>query len=138
ELTTPVLVTGGAGFIGSNVVDVLLATGHEVAVGDDLSTGSRENLNPGAEFHHADITDPDIDRILASVGPDVICHNAAQISVSVGQSDPVRDLDINGSGTLRLLEYVRQAGCRFVHASSAALYGDTHAKPEAHGHPTQP
>ena len=133
-----VLVTGGAGFIGSHVVDLLLAAGHEVAVVDDLSTGSRENLNPAAAFHHADITDPDIDRVLGSIRPDVICHNAAQISVSVGQSDPVRDLDVNGAGTLRLLEYVRRAGCRFVHASSAAVYGEPERIPVAEDHPTRP
>jgi len=137
-LTKRVLVTGGAGFIGSHVVDVLLAAGHEVTIVDDLSTGSRANLNPAAAFHHADITDPDIDRLLASVRPDVICHNAAQISVSVGQSDPVRDLDINGAGTLRLLEYVRRAGCRFVHASSAAVYGEPERIPVAEDHPTRP
>jgi UDP-glucose 4-epimerase len=133
-----VLVTGGAGFIGSHVVDLLLAAGHEVAVVDNLSTGSRANLNPAATFHHADITDPDIEGVLASVRPDVICHNAAQISVSVGQSDPVRDLDINGAGTLRLLEYVRRAGCRFVHASSAAVYGEPERIPVAEDHPTRP
>jgi UDP-glucose 4-epimerase len=131
-------VTGGAGFIGSHTVDALVAAGHEVTVLDDLSTGSVANLNPAAPFHQADITDSAVDRLLADLRPEVICHNAAQISVSTGQADPLRDLNVNAAGTLRLLEHARRAGCRFVHASSAAVYGEPEAIPVTEDHPTRP
>ena len=133
-----VVVTGGAGFIGSHVVDAMVSTGHEVAVIDDLSTGNPDNLNPDAAFHQVDITGPDLERLLAEIRPDVICHNAAQISVSAGQVDPLRDLTINVSGSLRLIEYARQARCRLVHASSAAVYGEPENVPVNEDHPTRP
>ena len=133
-----VLVTGGAGFIGSHTVDALVSAGHTVAILDDLSTGSEANLNPNASFHRADITDPAVGRTLAEIRPEVICHVAAQISVSAGQADPLRDLTVNAAGTLRLLEHARRAGCRFVHASSAAVYGEPEAIPVTEEHPTRP
>jgi UDP-glucose 4-epimerase len=132
------LVTGGAGFIGSHVVDALVAAGREVAVIDDLSTGSRDNLNPAASFHEVDITTPGVEGLLEEIRPEVICHNAAQISVSVGQASPIRDLNVNVAGSLRLIEYARGAGCRLVHASSAAVYGEPEKTPVAEDHPTRP
>jgi len=137
-MTRRAVVTGGAGFIGSHVVDALLEAGHEVTILDDLSTGSTRNLNPSARFHEIDITGPDVDRLLADIGPDVICHNAAQISVSTGQAFPLRDLNVNVAGTLRLIEYAQRAGCRFVHASSAAVYGEPETTPVGEDHPTRP
>jgi UDP-glucose 4-epimerase len=133
-----VVVTGGAGFIGSHVVDALLSTGHEVAVVDDLSTGTRDNLNPGATFHQVDITGSDVERLLTDIRPDVICHNAAQISVSAGQVDPLHDLAVNVSGSLRLIEYARHARCRLVQASSAAVYGEPENIPVTEDHRTRP
>jgi UDP-glucose 4-epimerase len=133
-----VVVTGGAGFIGSHVVDVLLDAGHEVAILDDLSTGDRNNVNPAAAFYEIDITTPDVDRLLREIQPDAICHNAAQISVSAGQSRPLHDLNVNVAGSLRLIEFARQTGCRLVHASSAAVYGEPERTPVDEEHPTRP
>ena len=138
ELRKRVLVTGGAGFIGSHVVDVLVGAGHRVAVLDNLSTGSEANLNPATDFHRGDITDPGVDGLLAEIAADVICHNAAQISVSAGQRDPFRDLNINVAGSLRLLDHARRSRCRFVYASSAAVYGEPESIPVTEGHPTRP
>ena len=131
-------MTGGAGFIGSHVVDALLSTDHEVAVIDDLSTGTRHNLNPDAAFHQVDITDPDVERLLMDIRPHVICHNAAQISVSAGQVNPLRDLAVNVSGSLRLIEYARHSQCRLIQASSAAVYGEPETIPVTEEHRTRP
>ena len=138
ELTKRVLVTGGAGFIGSHVVDALVAAGHQVVVIDDLSTGSRENLHRAATFHQLDITDPEIDSWVEDARPEVICHNAAQISVTAGQRSPLRDLSVNAGGSLRLIECAARIGCRFVHASSAAVYGEPENVPVTEDHPTRP
>ena len=76
-----ILVTGGAGFIGSHIVDAFIAGGHEVSVIDDFSTGDESNLNPMATVHRMDILNPDIPRLLAETAPDVLCHHAAQMDV---------------------------------------------------------
>ncbi len=125
------LVTGGAGFIGSNLVDALIARGDEVVVLDDLSTGKRENLEPataaGAELIEGSITDDAaiaaaFDRAL----PDAVFHLAAQIDVRRSVTDPAYDLGLNVGGTLKLLERARQDGVgRFVFASTGgAIYGE--------------
>ena len=90
-----VLVTGGAGFVGSHVVDGLLAKGHEVLVVDDLSTGTRSNLPAGAEFVDQDVADDGLVGVVKSFGPDVISHVAAQASVPVSMSDPELDARVN-------------------------------------------
>jgi UDP-glucose 4-epimerase len=126
-----VLVTGGAGFIGSHLVDRLLKEGHKVSVVDNLSTGKLKNLNPGATFYHTDITHPSVQDIFQREQPDLVFHLAAQISVSESTKDPVHDGEVNVIGTLRLLEAVRRSGLdKFIYSSTGgALYGNPAANP---------
>jgi UDP-glucose 4-epimerase len=126
-----VLVTGGAGFIGSNLVDALLDRDDELVVVDDLSTGRRENLadaiGKGAKLVEADVTDVSaISREFEASAPELVFHLAAQIDVRRSVSDPVFDLSVNVAGTLNLLEAARRAGTRrFVLASTGgAIYGE--------------
>jgi UDP-glucose 4-epimerase len=133
-----VVVTGGAGFIGSHIVDALVAAGHETIVVDDLSTGARSQLAAGVELHEVDIQSPAATGAVVDLKPDAICHQAAQISVSASQRDAHRDMDVNIGGTLRMLEAARSTGARFVCASSAAVYGLPRELPVAEEHPTQP
>jgi len=125
-----ILVTGGAGFIGSHIVDALLAAGHGVAVLDDLSSGSRENLPPGVPLHVADICDAAaVGRAVAAEKPDAICHQAAQMSVSRSVREPLFDAQVNCIGLINVLDAAVRQGCgRFVFASSGGvLYGDVTA-----------
>jgi UDP-glucose 4-epimerase len=126
-----ILITGGAGFIGSHVADAYLAAGHEVGVVDDLSTGTKENVDPRVRFWQADIRGADLVAILADFRPDVVSHHAAQMSVSVSARDPRHDADINILGTLNLLEAaVRHGVGRVIFASTGgAMYGDEAAVP---------
>ena len=97
-----VLVTGGAGFIGSHVVDALLAAGHEPQVVDDLSSGRRENLPEGVRFFEVDIRDgPALAAAFDEARPEAVCHHAAQVSVSRSVREPVIDAEINIVGTLQ-------------------------------------
>ncbi len=119
------LVTGGAGFIGSHVVDALLARGDEVHVVDNVSTGSRDNLAAGAEFHELDIRDPAIETLGAELRPDVVLHLAAQADVGTSVERPVFDAEVNVVGTVHVLEAARAAGARVVFTSSGgAIYGE--------------
>ncbi|MFL5926245.1 MAG: NAD-dependent epimerase/dehydratase family protein [Gaiellaceae bacterium] len=130
------LVTGGAGFIGSHVVDALLARGDEVHVLDDLSSGRRENVAAAAVFHEGDIRDPDA--ALAAARPEIVFHLAAQASVIVSVQRPADDADINVLGTVRMLEAAREHGARLVFASTGgAIYGDV-PRPVAEDHPRAP
>jgi UDP-glucose 4-epimerase len=135
-----ILVTGGAGFIGSHVVDAYLAAGHEVVVVDDLSTGKRENLARHVRFVEADILDPATAALIREERPDVVNHHAAQIDVRRSVADPLRDARINVLGTIGLLDAARQAGVRrFVFVSSGgAVYGEQEAFPAPETHPTWP
>ncbi|HVA31576.1 MAG TPA: NAD-dependent epimerase/dehydratase family protein [Gaiellaceae bacterium] len=117
------IVTGGAGFIGSHVVEGLLARGDEVHVLDDLSKGKRENVAPGAELHTADIRQPDA--VFEAVRPDVVVHLAAQADVRISVERPDFDADVNVLGTVRILEAARRHDARVVFASSGgAGYGE--------------
>ena len=125
------LVTGGAGFIGSNLVDALVAAGSQVEVIDDLSTGRRENLDgalaAGATLHVEDISSSErIPGILQAFKPDVVFHLAAQMDVRRSVSDPAFDASVNVVGTIRMLSAAADAGCpRFVFASTGgAIYGE--------------
>ena len=135
-----VLVTGGAGFIGSHLVDRLLSLGHKVVVVDDLSSGRLQNLNKGAVFYHTSINHPSIEEIIEREQPDIIDHHAAQISVAESVRDPVRDAEINIQGTLRLVELSRRYGIgKFILASSGGtLYGEPEENPCSESHPIRP
>jgi UDP-glucose 4-epimerase len=126
-----VLVTGGAGFIGSHVVDAYLEAGWEVAALDNLSTGSRANLSDRVTFYHLDIRDPGLRDILLRERPDVVNHHAAQASVPLSVADPRLDAEINVLGTIHLFHACRAAGVRrIVYASTGgALYGNPERLP---------
>ena len=114
-----ILVTGGAGFIGSNVVDGYLRAGHQVVVVDNLLTGKRENVNPKARFYEMDIRSEEMEGVIKSERPDVLNHHAAQISVPLSVADPLLDADINIKGLLNLLEKaVKQKVKKFIFISS--------------------
>ena len=116
-------MTGGAGFIGSNLVDALIDRGHEVHALDDLSKGSRENVTAPAELHVADIREPDA--VFDAVRPEIVFHLAAQADVRVSVDRPAHDADVNVLGTIRILEASRRHGAKIVFASSGgAAYGE--------------
>jgi UDP-glucose 4-epimerase len=127
------LVTGGAGFIGSHVVDSLLGDGYSVAVVDDLSTGDRGRVAPDAELFVLDVSDaPALDRTCDQVRPDAIFHLAAQASVTVSVKDPGRDCEVNVRGTLNVLEAARRLRAPVVFTSTGgALYGERAPLPTA-------
>jgi UDP-glucose 4-epimerase len=119
-----VVVTGGAGFIGSHVVDALVARGDEVTVIDSLVHGKRENVNAGAELHVRDIRDP-LDDVFDAVHPEVVIHLAAQADVRVSVEQPVLDAEVNVLGTVRVLESARRHGAQVVFSSTGgAIYGE--------------
>jgi UDP-glucose 4-epimerase len=137
------LVTGGAGFIGSHLVDAYLQRGWRVSVIDDLSTGTRDNLDGAAELHVADLRDPGTMPLVETLRPDLISHHAAQIDVRKSVSDPAADAEMNIVATLRLLEAaVRGGTTRFVFASSGgAIYGEPAGGPQRESdlpHPMSP
>jgi UDP-glucose 4-epimerase len=123
---TRVVVTGGAGFIGSHLVDALLAEGRKVTVIDDLSSGRRERVNPEADLEVLDLSDARaLDPVIDAARPTAIYHLGAQASVTVSVADPRRDLEVNTLGTLNLLEAARRAETPLVFTSTGgALYGN--------------
>ncbi len=119
------IVTGGAGFIGSHLVDALLVRGGEAHVVDDLSTGSRENLPGAAELHELDIRHEGLEELTRRLRPEVVFHLAAQADVGTSVERPAFDADVNVVGTVRVLEAARAAAARVVFASSGgAVYGE--------------
>jgi UDP-glucose 4-epimerase len=134
------LVTGGAGFIGSNLADALLAQGDEVVIVDDLSRGRREQVPARATLHVADVTSADIATIIADVRPEVVFHQAAQIDVRRSVAEPLFDTSTNVLGTVNLLEACVNAGVRRVvfASSGGAIYGDTETIPTPETHPAAP
>jgi UDP-glucose 4-epimerase len=135
-----VVVTGGAGFIGSHLTDRLLREGHEVAVIDNLSSGRRDQVSDQARFHDLDVASERVGQVIAQERPEVIFHLAAQIDVRKSVSDPVRDAEVNVLGTVQLLTAAARTGVdRFVFMSSGgALYGDTEVIPTPESHPWRP
>ncbi|HEY6867793.1 MAG TPA: NAD-dependent epimerase/dehydratase family protein [Candidatus Eisenbacteria bacterium] len=136
-----ILVTGGAGFIGSNVVDRFVALGHDVSVLDNLSTGQREFVNPRARLYEVDLTDHDaVERCVSDWKPAVVDHHAAQIDVRHSVSDPVFDARTNILGGIELLQSCRRHGVRKLIYSSTggALYGEGRTLPAPEEHPVNP
>ncbi|MBI1795512.1 MAG: NAD-dependent epimerase/dehydratase family protein [Candidatus Eisenbacteria bacterium] len=136
-----ILVTGGAGFIGSHVADRFVSLGHEVAVLDDLSTGFREFVPAKARFYHVDIRDSAaVEACVAEFRPEIVDHHAAQIDVRRSVADPRHDAAINILGGLALLESCTRHGVRkFVYASTGgALYGEGRTLPATEAHPINP
>jgi UDP-glucose 4-epimerase len=135
-----VLVTGGAGFIGSHVADRLVADGHDVVILDDLSAGHVEHLQPDARFYQMDLQSPWIDELFRIERPEAVVHQAAQASVRRSVEDPVFDASVNVLGTAALLKAsVRRGVRRFLFASTGgALYGDADVTPTPEDYPTLP
>jgi UDP-glucose 4-epimerase len=135
-----VLVTGGAGFIGSHVVDILIKKRYEVVIVDDLSTGRRSNLNPAAAFYQLDIRSPELADVFERERPDFVNHHAAQMDVRRSVVDPLFDADVNVRGSLNLLENARKFQVkRFVYISTGgAVYGEPHYLPCDEDHPINP
>lgn len=135
-----VLITGGAGFIGSNIADHLLGQGWDVHSLDDLSTGFIENVSRGVTFHEMDLRSREAHDLVVSGGFQVVCHHAAQMDVRRSVREPVFDADVNVLGTLNLLEACRNGGVRrVVYASTGgAVYGEPETIPVTEDHPVNP
>lgn len=135
-----VLVTGGAGFIGSHLADAYLEAGYQVAVVDNLSSGRLENVDPRANFHQVDIRDAGLASVLAAEKPDLVNHHAAQIDVRRAVEAPGLDVDVNVLGTINLLGQCVRFGVRKVVFASTggAIYGDVETMPADEGHPVRP
>jgi len=136
-----ILVTGGAGFIGSNVADRFLALGHDVAVLDNLSTGRRENLDQRVRLYEADLIDPDaVEKVVADFRPEIVDHHAAQIDVRHSVDHPAFDAKTNILGGIGLLEACVRHGVRkLIYASTGgALYGEGRQLPATEDHPAHP
>jgi len=135
-----VLVTGGAGFIGSHVVDIYLRNGYEVVIVDDLSTGRITNLNPAARFYQLDVRDPGLQEVFEVEHPDFVNHHAAQMDVRRSVAEPIFDADVNILGSLNLIECAKRFLVkRFVYISTGgAVYGEPEYLPCDEAHPINP
>jgi len=135
-----ILITGGAGFIGSSIADAYLGAGHEVVVVDNLYSGKRENVPAKARFHEVDIVSPKIAEVLEAERPDVISHHAAQMDVRLSVASPAFDAEINVIGSIRLYEAaVKTRVKKIIFASSGgAAYGEQLHFPAREGDPTNP
>jgi UDP-glucose 4-epimerase len=135
-----ILVTGGAGFIGSTVADRFVGAGWDVAVLDDLSSGKRENVPGQARFYPCDVRSAAAAEAVLAERPDVLCHHAAQIDVRRSMADPRYDVDVNVGGLVNLLSAAARAGVKHVlfASSGGAAYGDTDRIPTPEDEPTHP
>jgi UDP-glucose 4-epimerase len=137
-----VLVTGGAGFIGSHLVDALVAAGHETAIVDNFwerGGGRRANVNPQSTLYRCDIRDQELDRVFAEFKPEAVSHHAAQHSVAISTEDPQFDADVNVKGLINVLRLAARYGTRKItFASSAATYGTPQYLPIDEKHPQLP
>ncbi|MFH1623640.1 MAG: SDR family oxidoreductase [Pseudomonadota bacterium] len=135
-----VLLTGGAGFIGSHVSDMLVDRGYEVIVIDNLISGKKRNVTPNTIFYECDIRDPTVKQIMKREKPEVVIHHAAQVSVRASVEDPICDMEVNIGGTLNLLKNSITSGVRkFIFASTGgAIYGEQSYFPADENHPRRP
>lgn len=134
-----ILVTGGAGFIGSHVVETYLHAGHEVFVVDNLSQGRRENLPPQAPLYEVDIRSPALATVFDEVQPEIVSHHAAQVSVATSVAHPTEDVAVNVLGMVNVLEQAARHGTRqVIFSSSVAVYGNPQYQPCDEAHPTRP
>ncbi|KKQ80376.1 MAG: UDP-glucose 4-epimerase [Parcubacteria group bacterium GW2011_GWC2_38_7] len=135
-----VLVTGGAGFIGSYQVDLLIKEGYKVVVVDDLSSGSQENLPEGTPFYKVDIRDAELAEVFAKERPDYVFHFAAQMNVNRSVDDPIFDADVNIIGSLNVLDNCVEYGVKKIMFSSTggALYGEAEVVPTPEDYPCTP
>ncbi len=135
-----ILVTGGAGFIGSNVVDGYIDAGHEVLILDNLYTGKRVNVNPQARFYEMDIRSREAAKVILDEQPDILNHHAAQMSVPASVSDPGFDADVNIGGFLNLLEAAVKTGIKKVIfiSSGGAVYGEAEEYPTSESYLPKP
>ena len=135
-----IVVTGGAGFIGSHLVDRLIQEGHEVVVVDNLSSGKRRNVNRAAEFYKMDIQSSRLEQVFRRERPSLVIHLAAQMNVRRSVEDPVFDAQVNILGMLNVLEQAVRHGTRkaLFASSGGAIYGEQETYPAPESHPTQP
>jgi UDP-glucose 4-epimerase len=135
-----ILITGGAGFIGSHIVDAYLQLGHRVVILDNLSSGKKENIPPKAVFYEMDLLDPQVERLIRDENIEVINHHAAQISVTHSVTDPLEDANINIMGSIKLLESAKSCGVKkFIFASTGgAIYGVQDSFPADENHACRP
>lgn len=132
-----VLITGGAGFIGSHVTDLLIENGYNVIVVDNLSSGFDANLNPKAKFYNVDITSSELEKVFKENAVDYVFHFAAQASVSFSTKKPVEDANENIIGTINVLKFAKENGVKkFMVSSTAAVYGVPEYLPVDEKHPT--
>lgn len=135
-----ILVTGGAGFIGSQIVDAYISRGHHVVIIDNMSTGVKEYINPKAKFYEMDICDEKVADVFKENNIDVINHHAAQIDLRKSVDDPKFDINVNIAGSVNLLQNAIQTGVKkFIFASTGgAIYGEHDYFPADEEHPTRP
>ncbi len=135
-----IVVTGGAGFIASQIVDAYIERGHEVHILDDFSTGQRSNLNPKATVHRIDIAEAQTAKLIEQIKPEVLSHHAAQMDVRHSVADPAFDARVNIIGFINLLEACKNAGAKKVifASSGGAVYGEQEVFPAPESHATQP
>jgi len=135
-----VLVTGGAGFIGSHIVDALIEVGHDVVVVDDLSTGKREFVHPKAHFYQVDIRDAALEEVFAHERPELVSHQAAKADVRESMREPLLYADVNVLGSINVLELSREYGVKKIlyACTGGAVYGEPRYLPVDEEHPVNP